>query len=281
MINNLVYDVHLDTFEGPLDLLLHLVRKSDLEIKEIQVSEITSEYLSYMGVMTNLNLDVAGDFLVMASTLMQIKAKLLHPDNQEDALDADIELDKIKAKLLEYQKYKEVSKILANKELRYSQTYYRPQPVIESDDFELNATIYDLIASFQEALRTLPEEVREIMYKEIPIETKIREILDILEGRQYISFTEIMKLQPTRQALIVSFMAVLELMKNKQIIAKQSELFEEIRIYKVYFNETEVNEENDLGLKIESDEKPEVIEDLKLIPEEKFTQEENDGNQGN
>ncbi len=281
MINNLVYDVHLDTFEGPLDLLLHLVRKSDLEIKEIQVSEITSEYLSYMGVMTNLNLDVAGDFLVMASTLMQIKAKLLHPDNQEDALDADIELDKIKAKLLEYQKYKEVSKILANKELRYSQTYYRPQPVIESDDFELNATIYDLIASFQEALRTLPEEVREIMYKEIPIETKIREILDILEGRQYISFTEIMKLQPTRQALIVSFMAVLELMKNKQILAKQSELFEEIRIYKVYFNETEVNEENDLGLKIESDEKPEVIEDLKLIPEEKFTQEENDGNQGN
>jgi segregation and condensation protein A len=281
MINNVAYDVHLDTFEGPLDLLLHLVRKSDLEIREIQVSEITSEYLSYMGAMTNLNLDVAGDFLVMASTLMQIKAKLLHPDNQKDALDADIELDKIKAKLLEYQKYKEVSKILANKELRYSQTYYRPQPIIEYDDFVLNATIYDLISSFQEALRTLPEEVREIMYKEIPIETKIREILDILEGRQYVSFTEIMKLQPTRQALIVSFMAVLELMKNKQILAKQSDLFDEIRIYRVYFNETETIEEDVLGLKIENTGNIEVVEDLKLIPEEKFIQEDTDGNQGN
>ncbi len=282
MINTAAYDVHLDTFEGPLDLLLHLVRKSDLEIKEIQVSEITSEYLSYLEVMTNLNLDVAGDFIVMASTLMQIKAKLLHPDNQEDAADADIELDKIKAKLLEYQKYKEVSKILANKELRYSQTYYRPQPVIESDDFVLSATIYDLIESFQEALRTLPEEVREIMFKEIPIETKIREILDVLEGRQYVSFTEILKLQPTRQSMIVSFMAVLELMKNKQILAKQSDLFDEIRIYRVYFSEEE-NEikEDTLGLEIGQPVQTEQTEDLKLIPEEKFTQEENDGNQGN
>jgi len=281
MINAAAYDVHLDTFEGPLDLLLHLVRKSDLEIKEIQVSEITSEYLSYLGVMTNLNLDVAGDFLVMASTLMQIKAKLLHPDNQEDAADADIELDKIKAKLLEYQKYKEVSKILANKELRYSQTYYRPQPLIEADDFVLSATIYDLIASFQEALKTLPEEVREIMYKEIPIETKIREILDVLEGRQYVSFTEILKLQPTRQSMIVSFMAVLELMKNKQILAKQSDLFDEIRIYRVYFDETAETEENSLGLEINEPKKEEIAEDLKLTPEEKFTQEDSDGNQGN
>jgi segregation and condensation protein A len=281
MINAAAYDVHLDTFEGPLDLLLHLVRKSDLEIKEIQVSEITSEYLSYLEVMTNLNLDVAGDFLVMASTLMQIKAKLLHPDNQEDAADADIELDKIKAKLLEYQKYKEVSKILANKELRYSQTYYRPQPLIEADDFVLSATIYDLIASFQEALKTLPEEVREIMYKEIPIETKIREILDVLEGRQYVSFTEILKLQPTRQSMIVSFMAVLELMKNKQILAKQSDLFDEIRIYRVYFDETAESEENSLGLEINEPKKEEIVEDLKLTPEEKFTQEDSDGNQGN
>ena len=93
------YDVHLDTFEGPLDLLLHLVRKTDLEIQEIQVSEITTEYLSYLDTMQNLDLDTAGDFLVMASTLMQIKAKMLHPDNEKEAVDADAELDKIKAKL--------------------------------------------------------------------------------------------------------------------------------------------------------------------------------------
>lgn len=251
------YDVHLDTFEGPLDLLLHLVRKTDLEVQEIQISEITSEYLSYLGVITNLNLDVAGEFLVMASTLMQIKAKMLHPENEKDSVDADFELDQIKAKLLEYQKYKEVSKILSNKEQQYAQTYYRPQHVIDEQDYEVEVSIFDLIKSFQEALRTLPEEVREIMYKEIPIETKIREILDILEGRQYISFNEIMKLQPTRQSLIVSFMAILELVKNKQVMAKQSEIFDEIRIYRVYNDETKIDKDIELDLQ---EEKEEVFE---------------------
>jgi segregation and condensation protein A len=251
------YDVHLDTFEGPLDLLLHLVRKTDLEVQEIQISEITSEYLSYLGVITNLNLDVAGEFLVMASTLMQIKAKMLHPENEKDSADADFELDQIKAKLLEYQKYKEVSKILSNKEQQYAQTYYRPQHVIDEQDYEVEVSIFDLIKSFQEALRTLPEEVREIMYKEIPIETKIREILDILEGRQYISFNEIMKLQPTRQSLIVSFMAILELVKNKQVMAKQSEIFYEIRIYRVYNDETKIDKDIELDLQ---EEKEEVFE---------------------
>ncbi len=231
------YDVHLDTFEGPLDLLLHLVRKTDLEIQEIQVSEITTEYLAYLDTIQNLDLDTAGDFLVMASTLMQIKAKMLHPDNEKDKEDADIELDKIKERLLEYQKYKEVSKLLSNKEQEYSQTYYRPEPVIPEQDYEIDATIYDLVKSFQNALRTLPEEVREIMYKEIPIETKIREILDILEGKQYLTFSEIAKIQTSRSAMVVCFMAVLELVKNKQVVAKQSELFEDIRIYRVYNKE--------------------------------------------
>ncbi len=250
------YDVHLDTFEGPLDLLLHLVRKTDLEIQEIQVSEITTEYLSYLDTIQNLDLDNAGDFLVMASTLMQIKAKMLHPDNEKDKEDADIELDKIKERLLEYQKYKEVSKLLANKEQEYSQTYYRPEPIIPEQEYEIDATIYDLVKSFQNALRTLPEEVREIMYKEIPIETKIREILDILEGKQYLTFSEIAKIQTSRSAMVVCFMAVLELVKNKQVVAKQSELFEDIRIYRVYNNEENdesivKEEKNELNLDIE------------------------------
>ena len=250
------YDVHLDTFEGPLDLLLHLVRKTDLEIQEIQVSEITTEYLAYLDTIQKLDLDTAGDFLVMASTLMQIKAKMLHPDNEKDKEDADIELDKIKERLLEYQKYKEVSKLLSNKEQEYSQTYYRPEPIIPEQEYEVDATIYDLVRSFQNALRTLPEEVREIMYKEIPIETKFREILDILEGKQYLTFSEIAKIQTSRSAMVVCFMAVLELVKNKQVVAKQSELFEDIRIYRVYSTEEDdgsiVKEEKDeLNLDIE------------------------------
>ena len=251
---NMNYDVHLDSFEGPLDLLLHLVQKKDLEIKEIQVSEITSEYLAYLETMQNLNLDIAGDFLVMASTLMQIKVKMLHPENEEDAADIDAEINKIKDRLLEYQKYKAAAKFLANKEQKYAHTYYRPHPVIDTQDFQLDATIYDLIASFQEALKTAPEDVREIMYKEIPIETKMREIIDLLSERQHISFTEIMKLQPSRQAMIVCFIAVLELTKNRQIIAKQSELFDEIRIYKVNAVEPIEMGEEELALEPEKKE---------------------------
>ena len=260
------YDVHLDTFEGPLDLLLHLVRKTDLEIQEIQVSEITTEYLAYLDTIQNLDLDTAGDFLVMASTLMQIKAKMLHPDNEKDKEDADIELDKIKERLLEYQKYKEVSKLLSNKEQEYSQTYYRPEPVIPEQEYEIDATIYDLVKSFQNALRTLPEEVREIMYKEIPIETKIREILDILEGKQYLTFSEIAKIQTSKSAMVVCFMAILELVKNKQVVAKQSQLFEDIRIYRVYNEEDEsiVKEERDeLSLEIEKNIPEQIIEEKK------------------
>ena len=290
------YDVHLETFEGPLELLYKLVRRSDLEIEEIQISQITQEYLLAIENIQNLNLDTAGDFLVMAATLMQIKAKMLHPDNEKDKEDADIELNKIKERLLEYQKYKEVSKLLSTKEQEYLQTYYRPEQKIFEQDFEIEATIYDLVKSFQSALKTLPKEVREIMYREIPIEVKIREILDILEGKQYLTFTEIAKIQPSRSAMIVCFMAVLELVKNKQVVAKQSNLFEDIRIYRVYSNEENessiIKEEKDeLNLNIEKniteqiEEKAEEIKqennfdlEQETIDLEKTYTEDNDGN---
>ena len=268
------YDVHLETFEGPLELLYKLVRRSDLEIEEIQISQITQEYLLAIENIQNLNLDTAGDFLVMAATLMQIKAKMLHPDNEKDKEDADIELNKIKERLLEYQKYKEVSKLLSTKEQEYLQTYYRPAPKIPDQDFEIEATIYDLVKSFQSALKTLPKEVREIMYREIPIEVKIREILDILEGKQYLTFTEIAKIQPSRSAMIVCFMAVLELVKNKQVVAKQSNLFEDIRIYRVYSNEENESsivkdeEKDELNLNVEKNITEQIEKETEEIKQE-------------
>ncbi|MCL1972042.1 MAG: segregation/condensation protein A [Endomicrobia bacterium] len=229
----MVYDIHTDSFEGPLDLLLHLIKKNDLEIGEIKIAEITSEYLAYLDLMKELNIDIAGEFLVMASTLMQIKARTLLPSESEKDGDED-PFDQLKNRLLEYQKYKEVGKLLSYKILESSQIYYRPAPVVNKQDYVLDASIFDLMSSFRDALIALPESVKEILYKEIPIEIKIREILDVLEGRQYVSFTEILKFQKTKMDLIVCFMAVLELVKSKQIAAKQSELFEDIRIYRVY-----------------------------------------------
>ncbi|MDR2066930.1 MAG: segregation/condensation protein A [Endomicrobium sp.] len=246
----MVYDIHIDMFEGPLDLLLHLIKKNELEISEIKIADITSEYLAYIGLMQNLNIEIAGEFLVMASTLMQIKAKSLLPSGNDLQQDDEDMLDQLKNRLLEYQKYKEIGKLLSYKVLENAQVYYRPMPIISKQDFVLDVTIFDLLNCFRKALLTVPENIKEIMYQEIPIEVKIREILDILEGKQYVSFTEILKNQSSKSALIVCFMAVLELIKNKQIIAKQSELFAEIRIYRLY-NEESVNVEgmgNVLGL---------------------------------
>ncbi|MCA6079420.1 MAG: segregation/condensation protein A [Endomicrobium sp.] len=242
----MAYDIHLDAFEGPLDILLHLIKKNDLEIKNIKIAEITAEYLAYLDLMQKLNIGLAGEFLLMASTLMQIKARSLIPSSDEKESEEDDSLNRLKEKLVEYQKYKEVGKLLSYKIMENSQIYYRPAPAIDKRDFVLNVTIFDLVSSFRKALAALPENIKEIMYQEIPIETKIREILDILEGKQYVSFTGMLEMQKTKMALVVCFIAVLELIRNKQIAAKQSELFSEIRIYRIYNNEigTEAEEDN-------------------------------------
>jgi segregation and condensation protein A len=228
----MVYDVHLEIFEGPLDLLLYLIKRDDLEIAEIPIASITSEYLSYLGLMKELNLDIAGEFIVMASTLMQIKAKMLLPSGNAEGEEGAELLDDLKAKLLEYQKFKEVGQILGQKEVEYSQLYYRGAPSFDKDDFVLEVSLFDLMDSFKTVLNQLPKDVKEIVYKEIPIEQKIRQVLDMLEGKDFLSFKEILQVEETTHGLLVCFLAILELIRLKQIIARQSALFEEIRIYR-------------------------------------------------
>jgi segregation and condensation protein A len=169
---------------------------------------------------------------------MQMKARALLPSDDEKNDEENDPLEQLKNRLFEYQKYKEIGKFLSYKIIENSHVYCRPAFVVNKHDFVLDVTIFDLINSFRKTLTSLPENIKEIMCQEIPIETKIRELLDILEERRHISFTEILKMQNTRVALIVCFIAVLELVKNKKIVAKQSELFSEIMIYKVY-NEVE------------------------------------------
>jgi len=216
-----------------------------LKINEIEIAKITAEYLAYLDLMQELNIDIAGEFLVMSSTLMQIKARTLMPSNNEKDILEDDSFKFLKNRILEYQKYKELGKLLSYKIIENSQVYYRSSLMVNKQDFVLDATIFDLMGSFRTVLLTkLPENTKEIMYQEISIETKIREILDVLEGRQYVSFNEILRIQKTKTVLIVCFMAVLELVKNKQIVAKQSELFSEIRIYRIYNKIESEPEEN-------------------------------------
>lgn len=225
--------VHLEIFEGPLDLLLYLIRRDDLNIYDIPVSQITSEYLNYMDIMKEMKLDMAGEFLVMASTLMQIKARTLLPappsPEGEEGPDPRAELIQ---KLLEYQRYKEAARTLDKRLESFKGIHYRGAPVFSAEDYSLDASLFDLLDAFRDVLKELKPEVREIIFEEIPIEVKIREILSFLEGRTHATFREILRRENTRHGLIVTFLAILELIRLKQIVARQTQLFTEIRIYR-------------------------------------------------
>jgi len=233
-----MYDVHLEIFEGPLDLLLYLIRKNDLNIYDIPISQITAEYLEYIELMKELNLDIASEFLVMAATLMHIKSRMLlpsPPSEEEEGPDPRAELV---AKLLEYQKYKLAGEFLSKRELNEQGVYYRSGPVFSEEEFTIEASIFDLIESFRKAIKELPEEVKDIVYEEIPVEKKIRQILDFLTqaktdrfNRKFVNFSDLLKTEKTRLGMIVLFLALLELIRLKQVIARQSKLFGEIRIY--------------------------------------------------
>src|SRR5205807_218822 len=147
-------DVTLEIFEGPLDLLLHLIKKNDLEIKDIPIAQITHEYLQYLDLMKDLNLELAGEFLVMASTLMQIKSQMLlpAPETLEEQAGPDPRAELV-SKLLEYQRYKEAASVLAAYNEKTKDIYYRRMPpAFEKDDFLLEASVFDLLSAFKRVL---------------------------------------------------------------------------------------------------------------------------------
>ena len=230
------YDVKLEIFEGPLDLLLYLIKRDDMDIRDIRVSEITREYLSYINLMKELNLEMAGEFLVMAATLLQIKAKMLLPKdsvNLENEEGPDPRADLV-AKLLEYQKFKEAAVLLSKKEFESRDIFYRNVlPVFAEEDLSLEATLFELLDAFKSVLSQAGDEIKELLYDDIPLEQKIREIMDIFEGQDCIHFSRIFSKGKSRREIIVTFLALLELIRLKQVIAKQTEDFGDIRIYRV------------------------------------------------
>jgi segregation and condensation protein A len=228
-------DVTLEMFEGPLDLLLHLIKKNDLDIKDIPIAQITHEYLTYLDLMKDLNLELAGEFLVMASTLMQIKAQMLLP--APDALQEETGPDpraELVNKLLEYQRFKEAAGLLSIYNEKAKDIYYRRiPPAFEKEDFLLRATSLDLLTAFKRVLDQAPREVGQILRDEITIEAKIREILDLLEAKPSLAFEELFSSGGQRIHLIITFLALLELIRLKQIVAMQSETFGNIRIFRL------------------------------------------------
>jgi segregation and condensation protein A len=236
------YKVKLDTFEGPLDLLLYLIRKNEVNIYDIPISDVTEQYLSYIGVMQELNLDVAGEFLVMAATLIHIKSKMLLPrpeTAQESLLDDEDPRDELVRRLLEHQKYKQAAEALHDRETTRSAQFLRPDSRVADavdDGFEpeLEVDLFSLLAAFKGVLGRVSRRERMILPPEkISIEDRMHQLLDRLSETDACGFEELFEDgDGSRGFMIVTFLSLLEMIRLKLIRVFQSGSFGAIRVYK-------------------------------------------------
>ncbi|MGA2774538.1 MAG: segregation/condensation protein A [Candidatus Omnitrophota bacterium] len=234
----MVYKIKLQMFEGPLDLLLYLVKKDHLNIYDIPIAKVTEQYLDYINLMQLMDLNIAGEFMVMAATLMQIKSKMLLP--AEPVEQAEVQEDpraELVKRLLEYEKFKEIAENLRKREEGQREVFKRPNTETEK---ELNkddkpvyfeASIFDLINAFSRALKDVPREVfYEVIKDEFTIEEKVHSILHLLLVEPSERVSALFKKAKNKLEIIVTFLAILELIRMKEIVAVQSNMFEDIEI---------------------------------------------------
>ncbi|MCA9400373.1 MAG: segregation/condensation protein A [Candidatus Omnitrophica bacterium] len=233
------YKLTLDVFEGPLDLLLYLIKKDDIDITDIPIVEITEQYMGYIEMMKLLDLDIVGDFLVMAATLMQIKSKMLLPPDPEDIVEVEEDpRDELTQRLLEYKRFKDMAENLQEREQAQKLLFPRRmdedtkgQLKDESKEVVYEASLFDLINALSEALQRTPEEVlHEVMIEEYTVDQKTHELLHILIDTEKISLKQIFRNARSKVEAIVTFLAVLELIRLKEIKAVQKRLFADIEI---------------------------------------------------
>ncbi len=229
-------EVHLEMFEGPLDLLLFLIKKNDLDIYNIPISKITQEYLAYLEMIKELNLELAGEFLVLASTLMAIKAKTLLPSQDQEGAVAEEEgpdpRQELMARLMEYQKFKEAAKFLESAAEKSKDVFYRGAPRFDDSQKTLSIGIFDLMSSLKEILDRCPDKSREIAGEEFPIEEKMAKILGMLGKSPRATLEEIFAGETKRRGILSCFLALLELVKLQKIFIRQDEPFSAVAIYK-------------------------------------------------
>ena len=236
------YKVKLDSFEGPLDLLLHLIRKNELNIYDIPIALITEQYLGFIELMQELNLDVAGEFLVMAATLIHIKSRMLLPRPEsatDDAVDAEDPREVLVRRLLEHQKFKAAAELLHEREAWRSAQYIRPDSRVADaagDEYEseLDVDLFGLIAAFRGVLERANRRPRMILPPEqMSIEDRIRQLLDRLSETDACGFEDLFSDgDGSRPFMIVTFLALLEMIRLKLVRIFQSGGFGPIRVYK-------------------------------------------------
>lgn len=238
------YNVKIEAFEGPLDLLLHLINRLEIDIYDIPVAKITEQYLVYIHAMKELQLDVASEYLVMAATLLAIKSKMLLPKHEEE-LDDDFEFEQdddprneLVERLIEYKKFKEAAIDLKSLEEERGLMYTKPPSdlteyakEIKNENTDLDISLYDMLGAFQKLLRRKKLQrpmSTKIARQEISIEKRMDEIVSFLkESGTRKSFNDLFP-DSDREHIVVTFLAILELIKRKEIDIEQERNFAEI-----------------------------------------------------
>ncbi|SVC76391.1 uncharacterized protein METZ01_LOCUS329245 [marine metagenome] len=241
------YQCNLDIFEGPLDLLLHLIKEQKMEIYDIPIAEITRQYLEYLDLLSELNLEMVGEYLVMAAELAKIKSKTLlpTPETEEDALAAagDDPRAELIRRLLEYQRYKGAAFELRQKEYDQQQLFTRTGEVDVNNSGEellIEANVFDLLTAFQKVLKDKSFlKDYEIKVTTLSVSDRIDDILEILNASDSVTFHSLFNSLNTRQEVIVTFLAVLELMRLQLIRSQQGKQFDTIRLYSSVDRETQ------------------------------------------
>jgi segregation and condensation protein A len=233
-----LYRIKLPVFEGPLDLLLHLIKKNEVEIVDIPIAAITEQYLAYLEMMRQLNLDIAGEFLVMAATLTLIKSRSLLPPSEggEEEEEADPRADLVR-QLLDYQRYREAALALSERPLLRRDVFAR-EPLMDVEGGEvageplrLKVTVWELLEAFRAVLkRARPEAVHEIVAEQLSLRDRVRTLLQALSVARSIEFDSLFDEDASRADIIVTFLALLELMKMGAIRATQEERYGRIVI---------------------------------------------------
>lgn len=235
------YKIDIDMFEGPMDLLLHLINEAEIDLYDIPINSITEQFLGYLNKIETLNLEIASEFLIMASTLIEIKSKMLLP---KKPVDEQMELEEIDPRtelverLIEYKKYKTVSKKLREKEFTQSKVYYKPKEDIfeKTDDIQIEEmdiskllkAVNNILANREKKERLLT--INEIQREEYTLEECIEEIKSHLVNKDTIKFTELLNDNISTEKIITYFLSILELISIGFVLAKQTEDFTNIVI---------------------------------------------------
>lgn len=225
------FKVKLDVFEGPFDLLLYLVRENNVDIYDISISQITDCYLTFLAGMEIKDLGNAGDFLVMASTLVYLKSRMLLPEVPKEV---EEEVEKIKnelqSRLVEYRRYKEISGKLRDR-LNWQGESVPRVPYLPDPDMSYDVSVMDLISAFEAVVKEKPAP-REIHREDVKIEDRMLHILDALEDMESVLFSSLFSAEQPLVYKVVTFLAILELIRISKIFVSQKKHFAEIYIFK-------------------------------------------------